>query len=200
VPDKRQRRTIRLPGYDYTSRGAYFVTICANKRQLFEDAVLADVLEREWQDLPKRFSSVELDAFVVMPNHVHFIVWLGGSPHEGVAAPFAGASTPQLQGSPQQSIKAGASPAPTLGDVVGAYKSLTAVRWLRWTRENRPSESARIWQRNYYERIVRDEAELNRIREYIAYNPTAWQFDHENPARAGDNRHEELWAWLEFHG
>lgn len=187
MPEPSPRRSIRLPGYDYASAGAYFVTICAYQRKLlFEDAFLAAILEEEWRSLPGRFIGIRPDAFVVMPNHVHFIVWLGDPGKETVAAPLAGAS-------------AGASPAPTLGDVVGAYKSLVAVRWLRWVRANRPDLNARIWQQNYYERIIRNEDELNRIREYIAYNPIAWRRDHENPDRVPAALHDDDWSWLEDH-
>ncbi len=147
--DERNRRSLRLPGYDYTAAGACFVTICAFKRQLlFEDEYLASLLVQEWNELPKRFPTEELDAFVVMPNHVHFVLIMND-----VAAGLAPAH------------EAPTKEATTVGAVVGAYKSLVAVKWLRWLKTNRPYADGRIWQRNYYERIVRNEGELNRIRE-----------------------------------
>jgi len=197
VPEKRTRRSIRLPGYDYASSGAYFVTICAYQRKLlFADLALQAILNDEWKKLPERFPATALDAFVVMPNHVHFILWLN-DPNRSVAAPLAGARGPQPDSTPQPRDEAGASPAPTLGNIVGAYKSLVAVRWLRLVQAERPTATAHVWQRNYYERIIRNDVELNRIREYIAYNPTAWQQDRENPDRVKDNRHLANWGWIE---
>jgi hypothetical protein len=87
-----------------------------------------------------------------------------------------------------------------LGDVVGAYKSLVAVNWLRWIKANDRDRSGRVWQRNYYERVIRNDAELNRVREYIAENPMKWQFDSDNPARVLDEGYEKRWAWLESGG
>ena len=85
----RARRSIRVPGYDYTTPGAYFVTICEYQRKvLFEEAVLANILRDDWLGLPTHFASIRLDAFVIMPNHVHFIVWLGS-----VGVPLAGTPT-----------------------------------------------------------------------------------------------------------
>jgi REP-associated tyrosine transposase len=235
------RKSIRLPGYDYTSAGAYFVAMCTAGRELVFDQFprLRRIAQEQWQALPTRFSTIALDAFVVMPNHIHLIVFLidtsapasaqdvaaplagarapsppaghnvllsetaGASPAatttdlaavSSVAAPLAGALSPAVPISP-----AGASPAPTLGTVVGAYKSLVSVAWLRFIKANDPSVNGRLWQPNYYERIIRNEGELNRIREYVQYNPTAWLHDHENPARKSDASHERRWAWLEDH-
>ena len=89
--------------------------------------------------------------------------------------------------------------APTVGQIVGAYKSLIAVKWLRWLKTSQSGTDGRIWQRNYYERIVRNEAELNRIREYIVNNPLQWRLDHENPDALPDAAYERDWAWLEDH-
>ena len=178
-----QRRSIRLKGYDYTSTGAYFVTICAHARQpLFENSALKEILRRTWDAQEERFPSISLDALVVMPNHVHFIAWLNA-----VGAPLAGARA-------FRPGRAGASPAPTLGQVVGAFKSIVATKWRG---RNAPCRSARVWQRNYYERVIRDEEELNRVREYILLNPLKWKFDRENPLRVANSQYEEEWDWLE---
>jgi putative transposase len=178
-----QRRSIRLKGYDYTSTGAYFVTICAHARQpLFENSGLKEILRGTWDAQQGRFPSISLDALVVMPNHVHFIVWLNA-----VGAPLAGARAPRPG-------RAGASPAPTLGQVVGAFKSIVATKWRK---RNTPRHSARVWQRNYYERVIRDEEELNRVREYILLNPLKWEFDRENPLRVTNSQYQEEWDWLE---
>lgn len=192
------RRTTRLEGFDYGSAGAYFVTICAYRRALvFENETLAGILHDEWQALPSRFPSAQLDAFVVMPNHVHFIIWLSEVP-DHVGVPLAGTlAAPETPAGIRDADRAGASPAPTLGAVVGAYKSLVAVRWLNWIKANDPTRGAHIWQRNYYDRIIRNEDELNRIREYIVANPAMWHHDAENPVRITDADYENRWAWLE---
>ena len=105
-----------------------------------------------WNDLPKHFPGLLLDAFVVMPNHVHGILFL----------------TPTASGAP---------PRHRLGEIVRAFKAYSARRIN--ARRNTPGCS--VWQRNYHERIVRDEEELARIRRYIAENPAAWPSDPENP-------------------
>ena len=111
------RRSIRLPGYNYSSSGAYFVTTCAwQRRLLFEQPELQSIIMQEWEDLPYRFPTVSLDAFVVMPNHVHLIVWLDAG-NSNVGAPLAGAS----------GIGTRASPAPTSRcRVIGRFQ---VTRW-----------------------------------------------------------------------
>jgi REP element-mobilizing transposase RayT len=132
-----------------------------------------------------------------MPNHLHFIVWL-----KPVAAPLAGAH-PAVHASAKHAgekppTNAGASPAATrLSDVVGAYKSFVARRWLDWIRQNAPDRDGRVWQRNYYEHVIRDEDELNRVREYILNNPLQWRLDRENPDSIPDAAYQRDWGWLE---
>jgi len=198
-----QRRSIRLKGYDYTSTGAYLVTVCTHARQpLFESSALREILRQTWDAQQERFPGVSLDVLAVMPNHIHFIVWLNhvGAPLAGaqdVTAPPAGAqdaAAPLAGARAFHPGRAGASPAPTLGQVVGAFKSIVATKWRAG---NAPYRSARVWQRNYYERVIRDEEELNRVREYILLNPLKWESDRENPLRVANKRYEEEWDWLE---
>lgn len=190
-PERHHRRSIRMPSYDYGWPGAYFVTICTHARKpLFEDPKLKEIMERTWLGLQERFSRISLDSFVLMPNHIHFIVWLNP-----VGAPLAGAQA--FAGPHVTSRRAGASPAPTLGDVVGTFKSLVATEWLKWLEQNAPHRDGHVWQRNYYERVIRDEHELNCVREYIRDNPLKWEFDRENPDRAVSRQYEEDWKWLE---
>lgn len=154
--DIHQRQSIRLKGYDYSSNGAYFVTICVYDREsVLEDPIAASAVCDAWKCLSRRFQGVETDEFVVMPNHVHGIVVLD----RGV-------------------VRGGASPAPTLADVVCAFKSISVIAANRALgRSGRP-----FWQRNYYERVVRNEHELEAIREYVRNNPVAWDEDPNNPA------------------
>ena len=138
------RKNARLPGYNYSLPGAYFVTIVSRGRELvFDDLRLKAAVEEAWQWLGQTFGQVRLDAFVVMPNHVHGVLFITDS-REGrwQAAPTNTAAKPLgIRGTPMLPV----------------------------------------WQRNYYERVVRDEEELNRVRQYIIDNPARWGKDPENP-------------------
>lgn len=141
----------RLPGYDYTSPGAYFVTVCTYRRAvLFAEAPAIDAVQACWIEIPSHFP-VELDAFVVMPNHVHGILVYSRAGH--------------------------ARPLPA---VVGSFKSAVArsINLLRGT------QGEPVSQRGYYDRVVRDERELEALREYISNNPASWDDDPENVCRA----------------
>ena len=199
--ERGRRHSIRLPHYDYASPGAYFVTVCTYARQpLFQEPALKEIVEQTWYGQQERFPGVWLDAFVVMPNHVHFIVWL-----DSVGAPLAGAHDARqttragASPAPTRATRAGASPARTLGEVVGTFKSIVATEWLKWLEVNAPHRSGRVWQRNYYERVLRNEQELARVREYIQLIPLKWEFDHENPYRIVNRGYECAWGWLEGH-
>jgi putative transposase len=274
-PDKHHRQSIRLKHYDYSQAGAYFITIVTQNRQhLFgriENGVMNQnlagmMVETIWYDLPERFPHIALDAFVVMPNHVHGIIVINPQPNNKtsftsndtitaqtilgksmqtdnhtiitlndtagaglVPAPtpatnqttlgktkqmndeMAFVSNPSVgiptRGIPtrtgnkttpitNESIAQTDTPTPmitnanddikkrpTLGDVVGAFKSLTTHAYILGVRENngRPFEK-RLWQRNYYERIVRNDDAMTNIRAYIETNPKRWENDTENVA------------------
>jgi putative transposase len=281
-PERHRRRSMRLKGYDYSQAGAYFVTICTQGRAcLFGEVVDGEMrlndagrmVVAEWERLPALFSNVVLDAFVVMPNHIHGIVILtdpaddatdgataigatisgattGGATTSGattrvapttagddatpvgaglvpaqsgaglvpaqsgaglvpaqsgaglvpaqsgaglVPAPSTPAPSTPAQSVPAPSTPDPSTPAPTLGDVIGAFKSRVTVEYIRgvktfgWTPFDR-----RLWQRNYYEHIIRNEEALNRIRRYIVENPIRWAFDRENPF-AVEIESEETW-------
>ena len=142
-PDIHHRQSVRLPGRDYSSASAYFVTLCANQPEpIFEISELRKILIETWQTLPERFPSVSLDEFIIMPDHIHFIICLHRAQE----------------------------PLPTLGHVIGTYKSLAALAWLNHIKSNNLECSGRIWHRNYYERVVRI-AELEQTRQYIRSNP-----------------------------
>lgn len=168
-----QRRSIRLRHYDYAQPGAYFVTICTDKRACLLGQVVGGEMRLNsyglvvagcWNDLPKHYSQVELDAFAVMPNHVHGIIVLKDEPID---------ITP--------TVGAGLRPAPTaslpkrhgLPEIVRAFKSFSARR----INELRNALGVVVWQRNYYEHIVREKAELHRIRLYIEQNSARWTDD-----------------------
>lgn len=149
------------------------MTVCTlDKERLFGDVVDGElapseagrIVAEEWAALTKRFRSIELDDFVVMPNRLHGIIRIRTS--RGAASSEGPASS-----------EGAASGAPTLGEIVRAFKSISACAVNKVT--SRPGRQ--VWQRNYYERVVRDEGELNRIREYIGANPLRWASDRENP-------------------
>ena len=201
---KRRRRSLRLSGYDYAQAGAYFITICTEGRACLFGEVANGTMRLNaagqlavtlWNDLTPRFVGIELDAFVVMPNHVHGVIVLPdrtpivGAPLVGahdraVGAPLVGAHANKAatRAAPTvgdaQGNKAATRAAPTVGDVVGAFKSLFTVEYIRGVKEYRwPAFDRRVWQRNYYEHIIRDEAELARVRRYIDENPLQWELD-----------------------
>lgn len=171
----RHRRSLRLQGYDYAQAGAYFVTICTQDRAcLFGEVVDGKMLlndagqatEQCWRAIPDHFPHVVLDAFVVMPNHVYGILFIDGSVGANNHSPL---HLPVPQHLPCGTAK-------TLGSIVRGFK-IGVTQWFRghaWPHA--------IWQRNYYEHIIRSEATLRAIREYIANNPLQWALDRENPA------------------
>jgi len=144
-----------------------------------------------WDQIPERYPRVETDAFVVMPNHIHGIVVLAGPcPIVGAgprACPDHGQTSEQI-GQPQGVAPTGLS----LSDVVHRFKTLTTRRYADGVGENRwPPFHGRLWQRNYYEHVIRNERELDQIREYIATNPLKWALDRENPERTGHSVKED---------
>ena len=177
--DQHHRRSIRLQGYDYSQSGAYFVTIVAQNREcLFGEIVdgamqlnnAGRMVATEWGALPERFTTIQLDEFVVMPNHIHGIIV-----SDPVGAPLVGTQDQNAHVDAQS---------PALDDMVGAYKSLTTVAFVYGVHTSGwPPFPGKLWQRNYYEHIIRNETALEHIRQYIADNPARWAFDRENPSR-----------------
>ncbi|WP_022949359.1 transposase [Methylohalobius crimeensis] len=182
-PDLHHRRTIRLPGYDYSRAGSYFVTICTRNREcLFGDIVdgemrlneAGQIVAEEWMKTAEIRDEIELDEWVIMPNHIHGVVVIsdGASLSQRCCRgdrPVA--PTIRRRGSPkgQQSR--------SISAVVAGFKSVATKR----INVLRQTPGAVLWQRNYYEHIIRDEESLNRIRQYIAVNPMNWPDDPENP-------------------
>jgi putative transposase len=157
-PWKHRRQSLRMKEHDYGGGGRYFITVCTWQRDELFGTVdggrvhlneCGEAVARQWEALPERFPGITLDAFVMMPNHVHGVLRISPSVEKGV----------------------------TLGTVLGAFKSLSA-RELNGLlgRSERP-----LWQRNYYEGYIRDEASLDQIRTYIRDNPKNWLQDDENP-------------------
>ncbi len=130
--------------HDYTA-GAYFITIRTYQSEpLLEVPELRTILLETWQALPGRFPGVTLDEFVIMPDHMHFILWLNNTVENASA----------------------------LGRVIGAYKSLTTVAWLKHIQDTGQERSGLLWQRDYYEHILQSKLQLEQRRQYIRNNPT----------------------------
>ena len=188
--DRHHRRSIRLKGYDYSAAGAYFVTVCSQNREcLFGDVVdgkmrLNDVghmVYKAWNDLSVKYSDIETDEFVVMPNHVHgIIVIVGAGP---CACPGIHARPESCTAQPQTGQPQGVAPTTlSLPEIVHRFKSFTTAEYRNGVRlQHWPPFNSKLWQRNYYEHIIRSEEEMNRIREYTIENPIKWADDEDNP-------------------
>jgi len=183
APEKHHRRSIRLKDYDYSQSGAYFITICTQKREcLFGEIVdgemrlndAGQMVQTKWDELPKYYTGIDIDEFVIMPNHFHGIILI----HDVGAGPRACPDKGQTGlGQPR-----GVAPTMSLPDVVHRFKSLTTTRYRQGVTQNGwPPFPGKLWQRNYYEHVIRDEDELLEIREYIANNPKKWAEDENNP-------------------
>ena len=200
----KNRQSIRLRKYDYSKAGAYFVTICTQNKKCFfgnmvnDEMVLNDagrMVNIIWNELPINYPGVNIDEFQIMPNHVHGIIVLDNGQARG-PAPTNGQPRDSTNGQPRDSTNGqprdstngqprGVAPTAaelSLPDVVHRFKSLTTARYIRGVKQKQwPPFPGKLWQRNYYEHIVRDENELNDIRKYIMDNPKKWDLDRENP-------------------
>ncbi len=171
------RRSIRLLGCNYSGPGGYFVTICTRQRKcLLEDERIRCIVEAGWRAIPTHFLRIDLDEWVIMPNHIHGILLI--SRGEAFAA-NAGIhpSAPLAKASPLR--RACGTQRGSLGAVIQNFKSVTTRR----IHQARLVTGLPIWQRNYYEHVIRDDRDLLRVRRYIADNPLAWDLDEENPHR-----------------
>lgn len=164
-----KRKSIRLPEYDYAEPGAYFVTInCYQKRSLFGkldgDKVLlnqyGEIAEKRWRQIPEHFATVALDAFIIMPSHVHGILFINE-----LADIKTKAHVRARYASPVRAPH-GVKPS-SLGAIIGSYKSSVTREVHRLSH----TSGAKLWHRNYYERVIRDERELDSIRDYTTGNP-----------------------------
>lgn len=157
----RRRNSVRYPGYDYAQAGTVFVTLCTSGRQrLFGEVVdqavslspAGELVQHAWQCIPERFPGVLIDAWIVMPDHLHGLLMMGAGPG------------PELR---LGAVKS--------GDIVRWFKSATVSGYRRGVVEGgwMPYEH-HLWQRDYYDHIVRNDADLDRVRDYIAANPSRW--------------------------
>lgn len=169
------RRSIRLRGYDYSQAGTYFITLCRQNRECLFGAVERSkvtlspsgwVVREELIRTTWVRRNVGLDQFVIMPNHLHAILIL----NEGIRATRRVAPTHAAARGPGKG---------SLGAVIGQFKSNSAKR----INELRGTPGVAVWQRNYFEHVIRSERGLENIRKYIELNPAVWELDPENPKR-----------------
>jgi len=169
------RRSIRLRGFDYTQPGGYFVTICTCGRENLLGEVVAHEMRlnsfgkavaEAWRAIPSHFHLAEIDAFAVMPNHIHGIIMLE-------------AEVGAKRASPLRQREARGTAKGSLPTVVQSFKSAAA----RSVNQIRGTPGKPLWQRGYFERVIRGPDELDLIRGYIEQNPLLWQLDQENPSR-----------------
>ncbi len=177
-PDIHKRRSLRFKNYDYAEQGAYFVTICTKNREcLFGDAVngemvlnaAGDMVRKVWDELHVNYQGIETDQFIIMPNHVHGIVLLNTGPAHNRRGLINQTPTSMkwiMMKNPDQ----------ILGKIIRHFKAKSSKQ----IRDRGLNHFQ--WQRNYHDRIIRNEKELINIREYIRNNPQRWDRDTENPA------------------
>jgi REP element-mobilizing transposase RayT len=156
-----QRQSYRLNGYDYTAPGAYFITICSYKKEqifgrVYDEKMImneaGECISTKWQTLLERFPMVGLDEFVVMPNHVHGIIWIKSGDNPDIC-------------------RGAINRAPTLGEIVRTFKAVTTYEIRKKKLEYG------VWQRSYHDHIIRNQQELFAIRNYIRNNPMKWEKD-----------------------
>jgi len=163
----KNRTSNRLKNYDYSSQGYYFVTMCTHNQVCLFGEIKNNVMvlneygkivQAAWEDLSNHYTDVQLDEFIVMPNHVHGIIWL-------------------IDLKTNVDVGAGLKPAPTwrfgLSEIVRGFKTFSSRR----INVSRKTPGIIVWQRSFYDHIIRDEIKLNKIREYIMNNPAQWAMD-----------------------
>ena len=198
-----QRKSIRLKNYDYSTNGFYYITVCTQNRECLLGEVVSgnmefngagEMIKNIWGSLPNYYP-VELDAFQIMPNHVHFIIQMGRATMRATTrvartTPVGAGFMPARDGDPMpaRDDRATTRVARTLGEIVGGFKSISTVEYIKNVKNCgwKPFDK-RLWQRNYYEHIVRSEDDLDRIRCYIENNPKMWPDDKNNPKNCNIN-------------
>jgi putative transposase len=193
-----RRQSFRLSGYDYSQDGAYFVTVCVQGR-LFLFGKVVDgkmrfnpagrMIGKWWAEVERKFPSLKIDEYyVVMPNHFHGIVWVQKEEP---------CSRPTSVTSPVNSLlplAKGGHTGPPLQKIMQWFKTMTTNEYIHGVKEHGwPQFQGSLWQRSFYDHVIRDEASLNRIREYISTNPLRWDLDRENPGSRGS---DEFDRWL----
>ena len=169
------RKNNRLENYNYSGAGWYSVTICSKDRKnIFGEyknivgtglvpvryknniklSKIGQIIDKQWNNIPNLYGNIESDRYVIMPNHIHGILIVN--------------------------YREGASPSPTISNIIGSFKSKCSVEYLNYINQNTLDLSGKIWQRSFYDHVIRNERSLNAIRKYITENPENWGQDIEN--------------------
>ena len=181
--EKHHRRSIRLKNYDYSQAGIYYITIVTQNREcLFGDVVNGEmiintfgrIIEYHWQKLPSHFKNIKLDYFQIMPNHFHGIIVIMDD--AGAIHSVENKLQNENDSVGDESLPHGTQPG-SLAAIMQNIQSVTA----RKINKIKKIQGQKLWQRNYWEHIIRNEQDLNRIRKYIMENPLKWELDDENP-------------------
>ncbi len=183
-PEIHNRRSIRLKGYDYSKEGLYFITICTqNREHLFGEIVdgkmilneYGEIVKNKWYDLINHNNYIKLDEFIIMPNHIHGIIEI----EYNVGVPLVGTQTTDTQINETESKQGQAQGvAHTVCEIIGGFKSKTTCEYIKMVKNGiLPPFEKRIWQRNYYENIIRNEKHYKNVSEYIKNNPQKWNDD-----------------------
>jgi len=194
INPEKKRKSIRLPGVDYSVPGFYFLTICTNVRKnLFGNVIRGDmhlspcgmVAKQCWEQIPAHFPDVVIDEYIVMPNHVHGILEIVDRGRAQIFVPLQ-SNTASLHYGPRDDAGVAQKFAPwrqsdepsfhhvvprSIGSIVRGFK-IGVTKWWRFQKY-----SGDVWQRNYYEHIIRDDRSLDKIRQYIRDNPWKWSID-----------------------
>jgi len=189
ISNFQDRKSIRLKDYDYSAEGYYFVTVCVHNRQrllgkvdvgagpcagpVMELTPLGEMVRKIWNEIPQYYPGVDIDEFTVMPNHIHGIIIISGRGGRGNPAPTGDHANECGVGarSPRPPFVH-----PTLGQIVAYFKYQSTKR----INSVRNASGTRFWQRNYFDRVIRNDRELFQIRQYIQYNPEMWDDDEYN--------------------
>ena len=196
--EEHHRRSIRLKGYDYSHTGAYFVTICTQNREyLFGDVLdgkmalndAGQMIEKWWNKLSQKYGDVWIDTYVVMPNHFHGIITITTNTVGANPCIRPDETNPCIRPNTGDHVTRGenitgentVSPLQGLGKYISWFKRMSTNEYIRGVKQRGWSPfPGKLWQRNYYDHIIRNESELERIREYIVNNPLKWESDREN--------------------
>ncbi|MFK8161017.1 MAG: transposase [Lewinella sp.] len=195
------RKTLRLSGYDYSKPNAFFVTICCDRHRHIFGHIANGVMQRnpngqfahdQWLALAATYPHITLGEFVIMPNHMHGIIYLGewddGYNKSNLVdtGELAGGGEPlPCQPDSNKSVREGLTPSlrlayphtpPSLSDIIGAYKSLTYRDCLKLAKTNN-ERLGKLWHRSFYEIIIRTPEAARRIRHYIRNNVRTWARD-----------------------
>jgi len=195
----RRRKRLRLEHYDYARAGAYFVTVSVqNCLPLFGEVLegemrlndAGEMVHAWWDKLPEKYPNVHTDAFIIMPNHIHGIIIIHNVEATPRGRPNADGTKRPSELTANHGQPHGAAPTddekPILGDVVRWFKTMTTNAYIRGVRQQHWTPfDKRLWQRNYYEHIIRNDNDFEKIRTYINTNPLRWHLDEENPYYGG---------------